>query len=86
MKIFHSFFIIFSQKYFDILFIFGSLNGIIYGVDNNNYRKLLHLSVNPTEGASSWEECLKEIKKRGVENIDLAIADGIIPILILNKT
>lgn len=50
---------------------------LIYGVDEHNYRRLLHLSVNPTEGAHSWELALKDIKKRGVEKIDLAIADGI---------
>ena len=50
---------------------------VIYGVDKDNYRKLLHLSVNPTEGSSSWEIALNDIKNRGVDNIDLAIADGI---------
>lgn len=51
---------------------------LIYGVDNNNYRKLLHISVNPTESANSWEEALNSIKARGVENINLCVADGII--------
>jgi putative transposase len=50
---------------------------LIYGVNSNNYRELLHISVNPTEGASSWEEALKDIKQRGVENINLCVADGI---------
>jgi putative transposase len=51
---------------------------LIYGVDNNNYRKLLHISVNPTESSSSWEEALNNLKNRGVKNINLAVADGII--------
>ena len=50
---------------------------LIYGVDNNNYRRLLHISVNPTESSNSWEEALSNIKKRGVKAINLAVADGI---------
>ena len=38
----------------------------------------MSLSVNPTESANSWEEVLKDLKeKRGVEKIDLIIADGL---------
>jgi putative transposase len=51
---------------------------IAYGVTTDNRRELLHLSVNPTESSNSWEEVLKDLKeKRGVENIDLIIADGL---------
>jgi transposase-like protein len=51
---------------------------IIYGVTENNKRELLSLSVNPTESSDSWEELLKILKeKKGVENIDLVIADGL---------
>ena len=51
---------------------------LIYGVDKNNYRKLLHISVNPTESSNSWEEVLITLKERGVKNINLCVADGII--------
>ena len=51
---------------------------IAYGVTEDNRREILSLSVNPTESANSWEEVLKDLKeKRGVENIDLIIADGL---------
>ena len=40
---------------------------LIYGLDDNNYRKLLHISVNPTERSNSWDSALKDIKNRGVE-------------------
>ena len=51
---------------------------IAYGVTEDNGREILSLSVNPTESANSWEEVLKDLKeKRGVENIDLIIADGL---------
>jgi transposase-like protein len=50
---------------------------IMYGVREDNKRELLHLEVNPTEGASSWGECLESIKKRGVNNVDLIVADGL---------
>ncbi|KKB96320.1 Transposase, Mutator family [Candidatus Arcanobacter lacustris] len=45
---------------------------IIYGVREDNKRELLLLNINPTEGASSWGECLEILKKRGVERIDLS--------------
>ena len=38
---------------------------------------MLHLSVNPTESAASWRLSLEDLKKRGVEEIDLVIADGV---------
>ena len=34
-------------------------------------------SNNPTEGATGWEEVLKKLKKRGLQKIDLIVADGI---------
>jgi len=50
---------------------------IIYGVREDNKRELLSLSVNPTESASSWAECFKELKRRQVQKIDLIVADGL---------
>ena len=50
---------------------------LIYGVDSNNYRRLLHLSVNPTESSKSWRLSLEDLKKRGLEEVDLVIADGV---------
>jgi putative transposase len=52
---------------------------IIYGITQENKRELLSLSVNPTESANSWELVLKDLKeKKGVENINLIVADGLI--------
>lgn len=50
---------------------------IVYGVKDNNKRELLYLGVNPTESAQSWGEALAHIKGRGVETIDMIVADGI---------
>lgn len=51
---------------------------IIYGVREDNKRELLHLEINPTEGASSWGQCLEVLKRRGVEAVDLIVADGLV--------
>ncbi|PKL72456.1 hypothetical protein CVV26_01350 [Candidatus Kuenenbacteria bacterium HGW-Kuenenbacteria-1] len=51
---------------------------VAYGVREDNRRELLILELNPTEGAIFWGELLKDLKeKRGVEKIDLFVADGI---------
>jgi len=50
---------------------------IAYGVRNDNKRELLSLSVNPCESVSSWGECFAQIKARGVNQVDLIVADGL---------
>ena len=50
---------------------------IAYGVRQDNKRELLVLSVNPTESAREWGELLRELQVRGVEKIDLFVADGL---------
>ena len=40
-------------------------------------REVIALYNNPTESASGWEEVLKQIKKRGTQDIDIVVADGI---------
>jgi len=51
---------------------------VAYGVRDDNRRELLVLELNPTESPQFWGELLKELKeKRGVEEIDLFVADGI---------
>jgi len=50
---------------------------IAYGVREDNKRELLHLSVNPTESSTSWGACFKNIKERGVKNVNLIVADGL---------
>lgn len=51
---------------------------IAYGVKEDNRRELLVLELNPTESAQFWTELFKELKeKRGVEEIDLFVADGL---------
>lgn len=51
---------------------------VIYGVKEDNSRELLLLEVNPTESSSMWEEYLLKLKQRGVEQIDLIVADGLV--------
>ena len=51
---------------------------VAYGVRDDNQRELLILEINPTESAQTWKELLTELKeKRGVEQIDLLVADGL---------
>lgn len=51
---------------------------IAYGVREDNRRELLCLSQNPTESSEHWRELLQDLKeKRGVEKIDLFVADGL---------
>ena len=50
---------------------------IAYGVREDNRRELLCLSQNPTESAEFWQEVLQTVQDRGVEEIDLFVADGI---------
>lgn len=50
---------------------------VIYGVKDDNTRELLLLEVNPTEGSTMWGEYLSKLKQRGVEQIDLIVADGL---------
>ena len=50
---------------------------LIYGVKDDNTRELLLLEVNPTESGYVWGEYLSKLRKRGVEQIDLIVADGI---------
>lgn len=50
---------------------------VIYGVTLENTRELLAISINPTESAAEWKEVFENLKQRGVENITLAVADGL---------
>jgi len=50
---------------------------VLYGVREDNKRELLALETNPTEGAAFWGGILENLKKRGVQSIDLLVADGI---------
>lgn len=51
---------------------------IATGVREDFKRELLILDINPTEGASNWTDFLLNLRdKRGVEQIDLLIADGL---------
>ena len=50
---------------------------IIYGVKEDNTREVLLLAVNPSESSSVWEEYLQSLKNRGVEEVDLIVADGL---------
>lgn len=50
---------------------------VLYGVRDDNRRELLALETNPTEGSAFWGGILENLKKRGVQSIDLLVADGI---------
>lgn len=50
---------------------------VAYGVREDFKREILCLSVNPTESAGEWGELYEKLKKRGIEKVDLIIADGL---------
>ena len=50
---------------------------VSYGVREDLKREVLSLSINPTESSLEWGEIWEKLKIRGVEKIDLIIADGI---------
>jgi transposase-like protein len=50
---------------------------VAYGVKDDNTRELLLLEVNPTEGSNIWGEHFAGLKERGIEQIDLIVADGL---------
>ena len=51
---------------------------VIYGVKDDNTRELILLEVNPTESSTIWGEYLQKLQLRGVEQVDLIVADGLI--------
>jgi transposase-like protein len=51
---------------------------VIYSIKEDNTRELLLLQVNPTESSSLWQEYLGKLKQRGVEQVDLIVADGLL--------
>jgi len=50
---------------------------VAYGVTARNTRELLALAISPTESTTTWRDIFQSLKKRGVENVSLVIADGI---------
>jgi len=52
---------------------------LAYGVREDYKRELLALAVSPTESSKIWGEILLDLKTRkGVQNIDLIVADGLL--------
>ena len=50
---------------------------VALAVKKDYSREIIAIVNNPTESASGWDEVLKNVKKRGVEEINLVVADGI---------
>lgn len=50
---------------------------VSYGVKDDNTRELLLLESNPTESSKTWDEYISKLKERGIEQIDLFVADGL---------
>ena len=49
----------------------------VLAVKEDYTREVIALYNSPTESASEWEQVLKKIKKRGVQEIDLVVANGL---------
>jgi putative transposase len=50
---------------------------VAYGVTSANTRELLALAIKPTESATTWKELFESLKKRGVKDVALVVADGL---------
>lgn len=50
---------------------------VAYGVKEDTTRELLALEINPTESAHTWGDILSIIKSRGVQDVELIVADGL---------
>lgn len=50
---------------------------VIYGVKEDNTRELLLLEVNPTESHNVWGEYFEKLQKRGINQVDLVVSDGL---------
>lgn len=50
---------------------------VVLGVKDDYTREVLAIENNPTEGAENWKEVIQNLKKRGVEKVDLVVADGL---------
>ena len=51
---------------------------IALGVKEDYSREIIGIYNNPTESAAGWQEILKDMRRRGLQKIDLVVADGII--------
>lgn len=51
---------------------------IAFGVREDNKRELLLLENNPSESSELWGEYFAKLRMRGVDKIDLVVADGIV--------
>lgn len=49
----------------------------VLGVNSDCTREVLGVYNNPTEGSHFWNDIFTDIKERGVEEIDLAVTDGL---------
>lgn len=50
----------------------------VLGIDENGYREILDFEVNPSEGAESYSEIVKRLYERGVKEVLLFVADGVV--------
>jgi putative transposase len=50
----------------------------VLGIDEEGYREILDFEVNPSEGAESWLEMIRKLYERGVREVLLFVADGIL--------
>ena len=50
----------------------------VLGIDENGYREILDFEVNPSEGAESYSEIIKRLYERGVKEVLLFVADGVV--------
>lgn len=50
---------------------------LAYGVREDGKREMITIDINPTESAEMWGTFLEQVQKRGVEQVDLFVADGL---------
>ncbi|WP_051453545.1 IS256 family transposase [Hippea sp. KM1] len=50
----------------------------VLGIDENGYREILDFEVNPSEGVESYSEIIRRLYERGVREVLLFVADGVV--------
>ncbi len=50
---------------------------VVLGVKEDRTREVLAISHQPTESAIGWEMLLEELQQRGLQRVDLVVADGL---------
>ena len=49
---------------------------VVLGVDKEGYKELLAMQIAAEESKESWLSLLEEVRRRGVQTVELVVTDG----------